>query len=63
MLRKMFGPKRRGMKRRGIGKLRYEELRILYLSLILIRMIESRRMGWAGHAAPIRRRYIYIYIY
>jgi hypothetical protein len=34
-------------------KLRNEELRDLYSSPSIIRMIESRRMRWAGHVARI----------
>jgi hypothetical protein len=32
-------------------KLHYEELRDLYFSPNIIRMIKSRRMRWAGHVA------------
>ena len=32
-------------------KLHYEELKDLYFSPDIIRVISSRRMGWAGHVA------------
>jgi hypothetical protein len=35
----------------GWRKLHNEELNNLYSSPIIIRMIKSRRMGWAGHVA------------
>jgi hypothetical protein len=48
----MFGPKRHEV----IGswrKLHNEELHNLYSSPDIIRMIKSRRMRWAGHAAQM----------
>jgi hypothetical protein len=49
-LRRIFGPKRdevTGERR----KLQNEELRDLYSSTSIIRIIKSRRMRWAGHVA------------
>jgi hypothetical protein len=50
VLRKMFGPKR-GEVIGGWRKLNSEELHNLYCSPIILRIIKSRRMGWAGHVA------------
>jgi hypothetical protein len=50
VLRRIFGPRRDEV----LGewrKLHNEELRDLYSSPSLIRMIKSRRMRWAGHVA------------
>jgi hypothetical protein len=50
VLRRIFGPQRY----EAIGewrRLRNEELYDLYYSANIIRVIESRRMGWAGHVA------------
>jgi acyl-coenzyme A synthetase/AMP-(fatty) acid ligase len=44
MLRRIFGPKREEVTR-GWRKLHKEELRNLYSSPSVIRMIKSRRMG------------------
>jgi hypothetical protein len=41
-------------------KLHNEELRDLYASPSIIRMIMSRSMRWAGHVARMGRREIYI---
>jgi hypothetical protein len=43
----------------GWRKLHNEELHNLYSSLSLIRMIKSRRMRWAGHAAYRGKRNAY----
>ena len=41
-------------------KLRNEELNVLYSSRIIVRMIKSRRMRWAGHVARmVERRDVY----
>jgi hypothetical protein len=45
--RRTFGPKRDEV----TGELHNEELRDLYSSLSIIRIIKSRRMKWAGHVA------------
>jgi hypothetical protein len=37
-------------------KLRNEELRNLYCSPSIIRMMKSRRMRWAGHIAHMGRK-------
>jgi hypothetical protein len=50
VLRRIFGPKR-DEETGGWRKLRNEELRDLYSSPSIIRMIKSRRMRWAGHVA------------
>jgi hypothetical protein len=39
----------------GWRKLHNEKLHYLYSSPIIIRMIKSRRMRWAGHVACIGR--------
>jgi hypothetical protein len=50
MLRRIFGPKRDEVTG-DWRKLHNEELRNLYALPNIIRMIESRRMRWAGHVA------------
>jgi hypothetical protein len=50
VLRRIFGPKRDEVTRVR-RKLHNEELHNLYCSTSIIRMIKSRRMRWAGHAA------------
>jgi hypothetical protein len=54
VLRKIFGPKREvpGEWR----KLHNEELNDLYSSPSTVRVIKSRRMGWAGHVARMGYR-------
>jgi hypothetical protein len=55
VLRRIFGP----MKNEGTGewrKLHNEELRDLYSSPSIIRIIKSRSMKWASHVAQMRRR-------
>jgi hypothetical protein len=54
-LRKIFGPKRDEVTG-DWRKLHNEELRDLYSSASIIRIIKSRRMGWAGHVARMARR-------
>jgi hypothetical protein len=44
----------------GLRELHNEELRDLYSSSSIIRMIKWRRMRWAGHVARIGRRGICI---
>jgi hypothetical protein len=48
VLRRIFGPKRDEVTG-GWRKLHNEELRDLYSSPSIIRIIKSRRMRWAGH--------------
>jgi hypothetical protein len=50
VLRRIFGSKRDEMTREW-RKLHNEELRELYSSPCIIRIIKSRRMRWAGHVA------------
>ena len=50
MLRGIFGPKRDKETRDWI-KLHNEELNDMYWSSIIVRVIKSRRMGWAEHVA------------
>jgi hypothetical protein len=50
VLRRIFGPKRDEV-RGEWRKLHNEELRDLYCSPSIIRIIKSRRMRWAGHVA------------
>jgi hypothetical protein len=50
VLRRIFGPKRDDAT--GVWRgLHNEELNDLYSSPNIIRVIKSRRMGWAGHIA------------
>jgi hypothetical protein len=51
-LRRIFGPKRDEVIG-GWRKLHNEELHNLYSSPSIIRMIESKRMRWAGHVVLI----------
>jgi hypothetical protein len=56
VLRKIFGLKRDEV----IGewrKLHNEELRDLYSSKSIIRIIKSRRMRWAGHVARMEEKW------
>jgi hypothetical protein len=48
VLRRIFGPKREEVTG-GWRKLQNEELRNLYSSPSIIRIIKSWRMRWAGH--------------
>jgi hypothetical protein len=50
VLRRIFGPKRDEVKGEW-RKLHNKELRDLYSSPSIIRIIKSRRMRWAGHLA------------
>jgi hypothetical protein len=50
VLRRIFGPKRDEVTGEW-RKLHNEELRDLYSSLSIIRIIKSRKMRWAGHVA------------
>jgi hypothetical protein len=55
VLRKIFGPKR-DVVTRGWRKLHNEELRDLYSSPTIIRIIKSRRMRWVEHVARIGKK-------
>jgi hypothetical protein len=55
VLRRIFGPKRDEVTGEW-RKLHNEELRDLYSSQSIIKIIKSRRMRWAGHVARMRRR-------
>jgi hypothetical protein len=56
VLRRIFGPKRDEVTGEW-RKLHNEELRDLYSSLSIIRIIKSRRMRWAGHVARMREKW------
>ena len=59
VLRRIFGPKRDESTVEW-RKLHNEELNDLYSSPNTVRVIKSRRMGWAGHVARMgKRRDIY----
>jgi hypothetical protein len=49
VLRRIFGPKRE--EDGSWRKLHNDEIHSLYSSLNIVRVIKSRRMRWAGHAA------------
>jgi hypothetical protein len=55
VLRRIFRPKRDEMTGEW-RKLHNEELRNLYSSPSIIRIIKSRRMRWAGHVARMREK-------
>jgi hypothetical protein len=50
--RRIFGPKRDEVTGEW-RKLHNEELRDLYSSLSIVRIIKPRRMRWAGHVARL----------
>ena len=50
VLRRIFGPKRDEVTGEW-RRLHNEELNDLYCSPNIVRVIKSRRMGWAGHVA------------
>jgi hypothetical protein len=52
VLRRIFGPKREGDG--SWRKLHNDELHDLYFSPNIVRVINSRRMRWAGHVARMR---------
>jgi len=55
VLRRIFGPKRDAVT--GVWRKLYsEELNDLYSSPNIIRVIKSRRMGWAEHVACMEER-------
>jgi hypothetical protein len=55
VLRRIFGPKRDEMTGEW-KKLHNEELRNLYSSPSIIRIIKSRRMRWSEHVTRMGRR-------
>jgi hypothetical protein len=55
VLRKIFGPKSDEVTGEW-RKLHNKELRDLYSSPSIIRIIKSRRMRWAGHVARMREK-------
>jgi hypothetical protein len=55
VLRRIFGPRKDELKG-GWRKLHNEELRDLYSSPSIIRIIKSRMMRWAGYVAGMERR-------
>jgi hypothetical protein len=55
VLRRILGPKRDEVTG-GWRKLHNEELRDLYSSPSIIRIIKSRKMRWAGHVAEWGKR-------
>jgi hypothetical protein len=59
VLRRIFGPKRDEVTG-DWRKLHNEELRNLYSSPSIIRMIKYRRMRWAVHVARMGRRGMHI---
>jgi hypothetical protein len=59
MLRRIFGPKRDEVAG-GWRQLHNEELRNLYSSPSIIRMMKSKRMRWAGHVARMGGRGMHI---
>jgi hypothetical protein len=54
VLRRIFGPKRE--EDGSWRKLHNDELRSLYSSPNIVRVINSRRMRWAGHVARMGER-------
>jgi hypothetical protein len=54
VLRRIFGPRMDEAIGEG-RKLHNEELHDLYPSPIIVRVIKSRRMGWAGHVARMEK--------
>jgi hypothetical protein len=59
VLRRIFGPQRDEVTG-GWRKLHNEELRNLYSSSSIIRMIKSRRMRWTGHVVRMREKRILV---
>ena len=57
VLRRIFEPKRDWV-RRGRTDIHIEELNGLYCSPSIVRVIKSRRMRWAEHAARMGERSI-----
>jgi hypothetical protein len=59
VLRRIFGPKK-DEETGNWRKLHNDELHNLYSSPDIIRMIESRRLRWAGHVTRMGRRRMHI---
>jgi hypothetical protein len=57
VLRRIFGPKRK--EDASWRKLHNDELHSLYFSPIIVRIIKSRRMRWAGHVARMGREEVF----
>jgi hypothetical protein len=55
VLRRIFGPKKDEMMGEW-RKLHNEDLRDLYFSPSIIRIIKSKRMMWVGHVARLGRK-------
>jgi len=55
VLRRIFGPKRDEVTGEW-RKLHNEELKDLYCSSGIVRVIKSRKVRWAGHVARMRER-------
>ena len=55
VLRRIFGPKRDEVTKQW-RKLRNEELKDLFSSYNILRVIKSRRMRWAGHVARMEEK-------
>jgi hypothetical protein len=55
LLRRIFGPKRDEVTGEW-RKLHNEELRDLYCSPSIIRIIKSRKMWWVGHVARMGQK-------
>ena len=55
MLSRIFGPRRDEVTGEW-RELQNEELNVLYTSPIIVRVIKSRRMSWAGHVARMEAR-------
>jgi len=60
VLRRIFGPRRNEVTGE-LRKLHNEKLNGLYCSPSIVRVMKSRRMGWAGHVARMgEKRGVYI---
>ena len=55
VLRRIFGPRKDEVTGEW-RKLHYEDLSDLYCSPNIVRVIKSRRMGWAGHVACMGKK-------
>jgi hypothetical protein len=57
VLRRIFGPKRDEVTGEW-RRLHNEELYAVYASSNIVRVMKSRRLGWAGHVARMEERCI-----